>query len=179
MCNWFLRGHPVKAVATCARKVRTDAGDCKDNFNAVVTYPGDVQITFGSTQFGQPGIRCRRTLVRRRRQLGVALRLAREDSGQARVGRRAGRSPVAPPVRIRRPGEARGALDEADAEKQKAFVASITGRSFHNEALQGAESALTAMLIRNAAYSGTPLTWDELLTSTEMYDPKISLARLS
>jgi hypothetical protein len=35
------------------------------------------------------------------------------------------------------------------------------------------------MLIRNAAYSGTPLTWDELLTSTEVYDPKISLARLS
>ena len=58
-------------------------------------------------------------------------------------------------------------------------MASITSRRFHNEALQGAESALTAMLIRNAAYSGKLLTCDELLTSTEMYDPRISLARLS
>ena len=95
------------------------------------------------------------------------------------MGRRAGRIPAAASPQSPPSGEARGALDEADAEKQKAFVASITGRSFHNEALQGAESALTAMLIRNAAYSGKPLTWDELLTSTEMYDPKISLARLS
>ena len=54
MCNWFLRGHPVKAVATCARKIRQDTGDCKDNFNAVLTYPSDVQITFGSTQFDSP-----------------------------------------------------------------------------------------------------------------------------
>ena len=26
MCNWFLRGHPVKAVATCARKIATGRG---------------------------------------------------------------------------------------------------------------------------------------------------------
>ena len=38
---------------------------------------------------------------------------------------------------------------------------SITGRSFHNQALQGAESALSGMLIRNAAYTGKPLTWEE------------------
>ena len=72
-----------------------------------------------------------------------------------------------------------GALDKADSEKQKAFVASITSGTLHNQAEQGAESALSGMLIRNAAYTGKPLTWDELLTSTEVYDPKISLTRLS
>jgi myo-inositol 2-dehydrogenase / D-chiro-inositol 1-dehydrogenase len=76
-------------------------------------------------------------------------------------------------------GTFRGALDEADPEKQKAFVASITSGKLHSEAQQGAESALTAMLVRNAAYTGKPLTWDELLASTEVYDPKISLSRLS
>ena len=76
-------------------------------------------------------------------------------------------------------GSFRGALDQADAEKQKAFIASITGKAFHNQALQGAESALSAMLIRNAAYAGTPMTWDELLASSEVYDPKLNLARMS
>jgi predicted dehydrogenase len=177
MCNWFLRAHPVHAVATCARKIRTDAGDCKDNFNAVVTYPGDVQITFGSTQFGSP-------------EFDAGVRLFGADGSSAShydsrvkiAGKHAWDAGLGEPGRNSRssaPGRSRGALDEADAEKQKAFVASITGRTFHNEALQGAESALTAMLIRNAAYSGRPLTWDELLASTEVYDPKISLARLS
>ena len=35
------------------------------------------------------------------------------------------------------------------------------------------------MLIRNAAYAGTPMTWDELLASSEVYDPKLNLARMS
>jgi hypothetical protein len=34
------------------------------------------------------------------------------------------------------------------------------------------------MLIRNAAYSGKPLTWDELLKSKEVYDPKVDLTKL-
>jgi len=34
------------------------------------------------------------------------------------------------------------------------------------------------MLIRNAAYTGKSLSWDELLASTEVYDPKIDLAKL-
>jgi myo-inositol 2-dehydrogenase / D-chiro-inositol 1-dehydrogenase len=178
MCNWFLRGHPVKAVASCARKVRTDTGDCKDNFNAVVTYPGDVQVTFGSTQFGSPefdaGVRLFGADGSSESHYDWRVKIAGKHAWDAGLG-----DPRGAARENSTPGEARGALDEADAEKQKAFVASITGRSFHNEALQGAESALTAMLIRNAAYSGTPLTWDELLTSAEMYDPKISLARLS
>ena len=74
-------------------------------------------------------------------------------------------------------GSFRGALDNADPEKQKGFLASITSGQFHNQAAQGAESALSAMLIRNAAYSGKPLTWDELMASTEVYDPKIDLAK--
>jgi myo-inositol 2-dehydrogenase/D-chiro-inositol 1-dehydrogenase len=178
MCNWFLRGHPVKAVASCARKVRTDTGDCKDNFNAVVTYPGDVQVTFGSTQFGRPefdaGVRLFGADGSSESHYDWRVKIAGKHAWDAGLG-----DPRGADRQNSASGETRGALDEADAEKQKAFVASITGRSFHNEALQGAESALTAMLIRNAAYSGTPLTWDELLTSTEVYDPKISLARLS
>ena len=177
MCNWFLRNHPVKAVATCARRVRQDSGDCKDNFNAVVTYPGDVHVSFGSSQFDDPEF-----------DAGVRL-FGSEGSSESHYDHRvkiagknkwdAGLSSGPAGAEFSASGTFRGALDEADPEKQKAFVASITSGKPHNEAQQGAESALTAMLVRNAAYTGKPLTWDELLASTEVYDPKISLSRLS
>jgi hypothetical protein len=35
------------------------------------------------------------------------------------------------------------------------------------------------MLARNAAYSGKVLTWDKLLKSKEVYDPKIDLSKLA
>jgi hypothetical protein len=40
------------------------------------------------------------------------------------------------------------------------------------------ESALTAMLGREAAYHGRELTWDELLRSDERLDPGIDLNKL-
>ena len=54
MINWTLQGHPESAVGGGGRKLRTDAGDCWDNFNVVFTYPDHVQVSFGSTQFDNP-----------------------------------------------------------------------------------------------------------------------------
>jgi len=34
---------------------RTDEGDCYSHFNVVFTYPDDVHVSFGSTQFGKAG----------------------------------------------------------------------------------------------------------------------------
>ena len=45
-------------------------------------------------------------------------------------------------------GAFRGALDDADPNKQKAFIESITSGNLLNEAQQGAESALASMLGR-------------------------------
>ena len=42
----------------------------------------------------------------------------------------------------------------------------------------GAESALTAMLGRTAAYTGRTVTWEELLRSTEQWDSGIDLNKL-
>jgi myo-inositol 2-dehydrogenase / D-chiro-inositol 1-dehydrogenase len=178
MCNWFLRAHPLKAVAACARKIRQDAGDCRDNFNAVVTYPGDVQISFGSTQFDDPefdaGVRLFGSEGSSESHYDWRVKIAGKHAWDAGLGPAAGGT-----AQFSASGAFRGSLDQADAEKQKAFVASITTHTFHNQARHGAESALTAMLVRNAAYEGKPLAWDELLASTEVYDPKISLARMS
>lgn len=75
-------------------------------------------------------------------------------------------------------GTFKGALDQADPEKQKAFIESITSGKLLNEAAQGADSALSGMLGRNAAYTGKIITWEELMKSQEVYDPKIDFNKL-
>jgi hypothetical protein len=70
-------------------------------------------------------------------------------------------------------GAFRGALDDADPNKQKSFIDSITSGNLLNEAQQGAESALAGILGRMAAYTGKEVTWEQMLKSKETWDPKI------
>ncbi len=176
MCNWFLQGHPIKAFGACDRKMRTDTGDCKDNFNAIFTYPGNVQISFGSSQFDSPefdaGVRLFGTEGSSECHYDWRVSIAGKNKWDAGLG------PSKEGEQFSAAGTFRGSLDKADSEKQKAFVSSITSGQFHNQAAQGAESALSAMLARNAAYSGKELTWDELLRSREVYNPRLDLTKL-
>ena len=176
MCNWMLQAHPIKAEGMCDRKARTDSGDAKDNFNVLFTYPGNVQITFGSIQFDSP-------------TFDAAVRLFGSDgSAEAHYDWRvnitgksawdAGMKPSGA-LEFSAAGKFRGALDEADSEKEKAFVASITNGQFLNQAAQGAESAMSAMLGRTAAYKGRPVTWEALQKSKEVLDPKIDISKLA
>jgi hypothetical protein len=71
-----------------------------------------------------------------------------------------------------------GALADADSEKQKAFIDSITSGNYHNQADHGAESALTAMLGREAAYTGEIITWDKLLKSKKKWDAKLNISKM-
>jgi predicted dehydrogenase len=177
MCNWMLQGHPSKAVGSGGRKVRTDHGDCWDNFNVVFTYPNDVQLSFGSTQFDDPAF-------------DAAVRLfGTKGSSESHYDHRvsisgkepwdAGLGPAKEGAQFSAAGTFKGALDQADAEKQKAFVESITSGQFHNQAEQGAESALSGMLGRTAAYTGKEVTWDELMRSKEVLDPKLDISKFA
>ena len=177
MVNWTLQGHPQTAVGGGGRKLRTDAGDCYDNFNLVFTYPGKVQISFGSTQFDNP------TFDAATQFFGD------KGSSQAHYDHRmsiaggepwdAGLGPAQGSTQFSAAGTFKGSLDEADSEKQKAFVESITSGQFHNQAAQGAESALSAMLGRNAASTGKLITWEELMKSEEVYDPHIDISKIA
>ena len=62
--------------------------------------------------------------------------------------------------------------------KQRAFISSIVNREYHNQATQGAETALTGILGRTAAYTGKIVTWDELLSSKEDWDAKLDLSKM-
>jgi hypothetical protein len=61
--------------------------------------------------------------------------------------------------------------------KDIAFINNIESGKPINEALQGAESTLTAILGRMAATSGEVTTWDEMMLSGERLDPMLDLAQ--
>jgi predicted dehydrogenase len=171
--NWMLRAHPLSAVGWCGRGGRGDAGDCNGHFNCVFSYPGGVHVSFASTQFGGTPF-----------NVGMLYYGAR-GFGEARYDapvRIAGDSPWEFPG-LKKPeptelqaaatGRFRGALDDADPNKQRAFIESITSGHPVNEASSGAESALASMLGREAAYTGRQVSWEKLVKSKKVYDPKI------
>ena len=61
---------------------------------------------------------------------------------------------------------------------KKAFVASILSGKFHNQAAAGAESAMSCMMARTAAYTGREITWEETLRSKEVWDAHLDLNKL-
>jgi myo-inositol 2-dehydrogenase / D-chiro-inositol 1-dehydrogenase len=177
ICNWLLQGHPVKAVGAGSRKLREDAGNCYDNFNLVFTYPNNVEVSFGSTQFNK-------------HQFDAAIHFfGSRGSTEAHYDHRVSISGEEPwdaglgssqaGANFSAAGAFRGSLDQADSEKQKSFVESITSGNYLNEASQGAESALSCILGRTAAYSGKTITWEELMKSKEAYSPKLDLSKLA
>jgi len=177
ICNWVLQGHPVKAVGAGSRKLRQDSGDCYDNFNVVFTYPNNVQVSFGSTQFDKhefdAAVRFFGTRGSTEAHYDHRVSIAGEEPWDAGLG------PAKEGDQFSAAGTFKGALDQADPEKQKSFIESITSGKFLEEAAQGADSALSAMLGRTAAYTGKAVTWDKLMKSSEILDPKIDLAELA
>jgi predicted dehydrogenase len=172
--NWFLKGHPVKAVGSGGRTGRTDQGDAWSHYNLVFTYPGNVDISFASTQFtnaqwGGVGMQYYGTKGWAEAHYDAPVRLSAETNWEyPGLGK-----PQATDAAVAVTGRFPGALDDADPNKQKAFIASITSGNLLNEAQQGAESALAGMLGRMAAYTGKEVTWEQLMKSKEVWDPKI------
>jgi len=172
--NWFLNAHPVKAVGGGGRAGRTDKGDAWGHFNLVFTYPGEVEISFASTQFtsaewGGVAMQYYGTKGWAEAHYDAPVRLSAETNWEYPGLKKPEKTDAAVAVT----GTFKGALDDADPNKQKSFVESITSGNLLNEAQQGAESALAGMLGRTAAYTGKEATWEELMKSKDVWDPKL------
>jgi myo-inositol 2-dehydrogenase / D-chiro-inositol 1-dehydrogenase len=179
ICNWILQSHPLKVTATGGRAGRPADGDVYGNYNAVFQYPGGVDVTFSSTQFvkgwwdvterffGTKGV----SQSPYTGPLGIwgdeAWQYAPPDAKDN-----------SQPQAFSATGKFKSNLDQADPEKKKAFVESIVSGKFHNQAEKGAESALSCMMARNAAYTRREITWEENLKSREVWDPKLDLNKL-
>lgn len=180
ICNWILKAHPLKASATGGRQGRpADDGDAFGNYNVLFHYPEGVDVTFSSTQFAKGWWdvteRFFGTKGTSQSPYTGPLGIWGDEPWQA-----PGSLPKDSPDSkgFSATGKFTSNLEFADAEKKKSFVESITSGNFHNQAGKGAESALSCMLARSAAYQGREVTWDELMKSTEVWDPKIDLNKL-
>src|SRR5712691_4425976 len=153
ICNWILKAHPLKASATGGRQGRPADGDVYGNYHVLFHYPDGVDVTFSSTQFakGWWDVTERFFGTKGTSQspytgpLGIwgeepwqAEGTPEKDAGQAAFSAT---------------GKFTSNLEFADREKKKAFVESITSGNFHNQADKGAESALSCMMARTAAYA--------------------------
>jgi myo-inositol 2-dehydrogenase/D-chiro-inositol 1-dehydrogenase len=179
ICNWILTAHPLKASATGGRLGRPTDGDVYGNYNMVFQYPDAVDVTFSSTQFSKGWWDATE------RFFGTRGTSQSPYNGPLGIwGEEPWQAPLAPDKdkpeeqKFSATGNFHSNLEFADAEKKKAFVESITSGNLHNQAAKGAESALSCMMARSAAYTGHEVTWDELMKSTEVWDPKIDLNRL-
>ncbi len=178
ICNWILKGHPLKATATGGRLGRPADGDAYGNYNVVFRYPDDVNVTFSSTQFAKGWWDVTE------RFFGTKGTSQSPYSGPLGIW---GEQPwqyadpaqtSAQPQAFSTTGTFHSNLEYADAEKKKAFIESIASGKFHNQAAKGAESALSCIMARTAAYTGREVSWDETLKSTEVWDSRIDLKKL-
>jgi myo-inositol 2-dehydrogenase / D-chiro-inositol 1-dehydrogenase len=159
MANWFLQGHPVKATGMCARRLRFNFGDCMDLFSLTFDYPRNVTADFSSAQF----IRGYYDICAR-----VYGSTGTLDSHYG-LGRRFQVDPrLDGSVQITGDKPWKGAdrdntFDDGALANAKNFVDSIRTGKLLNNALDSAESTLTCVLARTAAYRGGTVTWDEMM----------------
>ena len=181
ICNWILKAHPLKASATGGRQGRPgNDGDAFGNYNVLFHYPDGVDVTFSSTQFAKGWWdvteRFFGTKGTSQSPYTGPLGIWGDEPWQA-AGSPAKDKPENQAFSVT--GSFTSNLEFADPEKKKAFVESISSGNFHNQAAKGVESALSCMMARSAAYQGREVTWDELMKSTEVWDPKIDLNKLA
>ena len=178
ICNWVLKGHPVKAVAGCGRKGRPDRGDCNGYYSATLTYPNEVMMNFSSRQVGKSDFDANERFFGTRGSSQSPYSGPLGITGDEPWTWGSGEKKAAPQGDFSITGSFSDNLAQADAEKHKAFIESITSGKFHNQAALGAESSLSAMLIRKAAYEHREVTWEELIQSNEKWDAKLDLAQV-
>jgi predicted dehydrogenase len=159
VANWYAGAHPVRAYGTGGRKARVDVGDCWDHFLATYWYPGDVRVDFSSAQFLK----------------GFHDMCIRFYGANGTVDSHYNGS-----VKITGDTTWNG-TDKDDTFREgavtnvKNFIESIrTGKPVNN-AGQGAESTLTSILGRMAAYRERVVTWDEMLKSNEKLEARLVL----
>jgi myo-inositol 2-dehydrogenase / D-chiro-inositol 1-dehydrogenase len=173
--NWALQSHPVRATGAGGRKARQDEGNCWDHYNLTFTYPNAVHLTYSSTQFDKGWWD---VCVRFFGNKGVGeahytgpVAIYGDEPWQAGTTK----GPAEPSI-----SEAvLSNLKDADPEKDKAFIDSIVNGHYLNEAATGVEATLTTILGRMAAFTGREVTWDEMLRSDQVLDPKIDINRFA
>jgi predicted dehydrogenase len=177
VCNWALQKLPTDAIATGGKDETHKFGDTWKHFQVLYQYPG-TNVSVLATQFGSHfGDVCAKFIgtkgtAEAHYSGGVYISGSNPwDSGVPRCAN------TVLTDEQRKAGVFLSALQDADANKEIAFINSIETGKFLNQTKSGAESTLTAILGREAAISGERVGWDELRNSNARLDPMLNLSQ--
>jgi predicted dehydrogenase len=150
---------PLRCAGTGGRKVRVDVGDCWDNFALTFEYPNNVGIAFSSRQFdahGEPGGIINKLFGSK----GVLLT---KYGGDVLI--RGGKET------FYRGGNTSQIYKEGAGANIAVFHNAIARGDAGNPTLEPAIlSNLVAIMGRTAAWTHRPVTWNEIMRSTERLD---------
>ncbi len=154
VANWVLGAHPVKATGVGGRQFRTDAkyGHIYDHFAVDYEYANGARIMSMCRQI--PGSANR---------IGEWFIGTKGQSNAAREIHGANAWTYTQPER--RPN--------GYVQEHTDLVASIRSGSPYNELKQVAESTMTAIMGREAAYTGQEMTWEGVLNAQQDLTPPV------
>ena len=150
VANWAMGAHPVKAVGVGGRQWRTggEYGHIFDHFAIDFEYPGGAHVMSMCRQIDGSANHVGELFQGTRGSTNAATRI---DGDQA----------------YQWTGERKNPYVEEHVD----LLASIRAGKPLNELRQVAESTLTAIMGREAAYTGQAIEWDALLNSTQNLMP--------
>lgn len=157
VCNWMAKGYPAEAKAIGGRQVRgaKDTGELFDHFAVEFTYANGVK------SFAQ----CRRMPG----CWEAFTHSGHGPTGYLELDGTADKGFVCPRG-LQPEAIAPSAINGHQGEINDMFTA-LLRRQPYNELDWGAESTMTAIMGRMAAYSGKVVTWDEAVKSELSYAP--------
>ena len=164
VANWVLGAHPVKAIGVGGRQWRTDPryGHIYDHFSVDFEYPNGQRVHSMCRQIDGTRGRIGEQF------LGPRGRVEMRNEGTADIyGANAWSWP--------RPEKSISPYVQEHTD----LIASLRSGKPYNELKQVAESTLTAILGREAAYTGQELTWDEVLKAEQdLMPPQVAMGPL-
>ncbi len=155
-CNWVMQRHPIKAYGMGGRQYHTDrGGNIYDHFAVEFDYPGGARLTSVCRQI-QPT----------EKRIGEVI-FGTEGKAFFLHGGKPEITGKHPHVYRQDPPD----QHESHRQEHIDFVAALRKGETINEAQLLCESTLTAIMGREAAYTGKTVTWDEILASNLTLTP--------
>jgi len=166
VANWYLKSHPTKAYGTGGLKVRTWVGDTWDTFVVTFWYPNDVVVEYNALQFLK----------------GYKDACVRIFGSEGTVDSTYGNPGNGGFVKILGEHPFDGAKHSwkeiffgGIVTNLKNFESGIRTGKFINNGQDGADSTLSCVLGRTAAYENRVVTWDEMIKANTKWDADLKL----
>ena len=152
VCNWIMNDHPVKCWGMGARQqLGSKSGEIWDNFAVEFEYPNGVRIASycGQIKRGWSSIS----------EAAVGTKGTANPSGSLQpTNGKAWRFPAAQ-------------ANQPYVQEHVDLINAIIHDTPLNEIKNVTDSTLTAIMGREASYSGDPMEWDDILNSSFVYGP--------